>query len=96
MDRPEDYRWCSLAYHVQTGNKDDFLSLDFGLTAFGEWDAKTRFQYYRRYVYENGSQSASKGVPLAPPLVDREAQKGLPSRPWIISCIAPVTSPTVV
>jgi hypothetical protein len=30
MERPEDYRWNSLCYHIQTGNKDDFLSLDFG------------------------------------------------------------------
>ena len=75
VDRPEDYRWCSLAYQVQTGNKDDFLSLDFGLTTFVEWDATTRLQYYRRYVYENGAQPATKGAPLAPQLVDTEAQK---------------------
>ncbi len=30
VDRPEDYRWNSLGYHVQAGNKDNFLSLDFG------------------------------------------------------------------
>ena len=30
VKRPEDYRWNSLGYHVQTDNKDDFLSLDFG------------------------------------------------------------------
>ena len=30
VDRPEDYRWNSLGYHIQTGNKDNFLSLDFG------------------------------------------------------------------
>jgi hypothetical protein len=28
--RPEDYRWNSLGYLVQTDNKDGFLSLDFG------------------------------------------------------------------
>ena len=75
VERPEDYRWCSLAYHVQTGNTDDFLSLDFGLATFSNGDATTRLQYYRRYVYENGAQPAMKGVPLAPQLVDREAQK---------------------
>jgi len=26
VQRPEDYRWCSLAYRVQQGNKDGFLS----------------------------------------------------------------------
>ncbi len=34
-EKPEDYRWCSLGYHMQTNNKDDFLSLDFGLREFG-------------------------------------------------------------
>ena len=31
VDRPDDYRWSSFGYHHQTGNKDRFLSLDFGL-----------------------------------------------------------------
>jgi putative transposase len=31
LSRPEDYRWNSLGYHVQTGNRDRFLSTDFGL-----------------------------------------------------------------
>ena len=35
VERPEEYRWNSLGYHIQTGNKDDFLSLDFGLIEFG-------------------------------------------------------------
>jgi hypothetical protein len=29
VDRPEDYRWNSLGYHLQTQNKDQFLSTDF-------------------------------------------------------------------
>ena len=28
--RPEQYRWNSLGYHVQTNNQDSFLSADFG------------------------------------------------------------------
>jgi putative transposase len=55
VDRPEDYRWNSLGYHVQTGNKDDFLSLDFGLKEFGVVDTEERLQRYRRYVYEAGA-----------------------------------------
>ena len=81
VERPEDYRWCSLAYHVQTGNKDAFLSLDFGLTVFGEWDATTRLRYYRRYVYENGAQTGTQGAGLDPKLVDRETQKGFALTP---------------
>ncbi|MGE0827480.1 MAG: transposase [Candidatus Binatia bacterium] len=78
---PEDYRWCSLAYHVQTGNKDDFLSLDFGLGVFGNWDTQTRLRYYRRYVYENGAQPAMKGALIDPKRMDKEAQKGFALTP---------------
>ena len=54
VDRPEDYRWNSLGYHIQTGNKDEFLSLDFGLKEFGVVDTEERLKRYRRYVYEAG------------------------------------------
>ena len=30
VSRPEEYRWNSLGYHVQTNNRDHFLSTDFG------------------------------------------------------------------
>jgi hypothetical protein len=55
VDRPEDYRWSSIGYHVQTGNKDKLLSMDFGLKEFGELNPKERFRRYRRYVYEVGA-----------------------------------------
>jgi REP element-mobilizing transposase RayT len=73
VERPEQYRWNSLGYHIQTGNKGNFLSLDFGLIEFGPGgirsavsrefhrasvlDAKERLKHYRRYVYEAGSLS---------------------------------------
>jgi hypothetical protein len=55
VDRPEQYRWNSIGYHIQTGNEDNFLSLDFGLIEFGVLDARERLKHYRRYVYEAGS-----------------------------------------
>jgi hypothetical protein len=55
--RPEDYRWNSLGYHVQTGNKDNFLSTDFGLKEFNVKGKKERIRRYRRYVYEAGAVS---------------------------------------
>jgi len=71
VDRPEEYRWNSLGYQIQTGNKDNFLSLDFGLKEFGpgeirsavtselHWasalDSEERLKRYRRYVYEAGA-----------------------------------------
>ena len=55
VDRPEDYRWNSLGYHVQTGNQDNFLSTDFGLREFNVKSEKERIRSYRRYVYEAGA-----------------------------------------
>ena len=55
VDRPEDYRWNSLGYHVQTENKDNFLSTDFGLKEFNIKNRKERIRQYRRYVYEAGT-----------------------------------------
>ena len=55
VQRPEDYRWNSIGYHIQTGNKDKFLSLDFGLKEFGVVNTEERLKRYRRYVYEAGA-----------------------------------------
>ena len=64
VDRPEKYRWNSIGYHIQTGNKDNFLSLDFGLKEFGVVDSEERLKRYRRYVYEAGALGRS-GNPTA-------------------------------
>lgn len=64
VSRPEEYRWNSLGYHIQTGNKDDFLSLDFGLKEFGILNAEERLNSYRRYIYEPGALDRS-GKPNA-------------------------------
>jgi len=61
VKRPEEYRWCSLGYHSQTGNTDDFLSTDFGILEFNDVDEKERFRRYRRYVYEAGALARSDG-----------------------------------
>jgi hypothetical protein len=55
VDLPEQYRWSSLGYHVQTNNQDNFLSTDFGLKEFSVKNLKERIRRYRRYVYEAGS-----------------------------------------
>ena len=46
---------------MQTGNKEDFLSLDFGLKEFGVKASKERLRRYRRYVYEAGAIKRSDG-----------------------------------
>ena len=55
VERPEQYRWNSLGYHIQTNNKDNFLSADFGLKEFYVKSEKERITRYRRYVYEAGA-----------------------------------------
>jgi len=60
VNRPEEYRWNSLGYHLQTRNKNNFLSLDFGLQEFGILDAEEQLRCYRRYVYEAGAVDRSE------------------------------------
>jgi len=54
VKKPEEYRWCSLGYHVQTKNFGRFLSTDFGLREFSLKGEKVRLAHYRRFVYEKG------------------------------------------
>jgi len=61
VKRPEDYRWCSLGYHVQTGNKGNFLSLEIGLKELSVSSRKERLRRYRRYVYEAAALKRSRG-----------------------------------
>ena len=57
VKKPEDYRWCSLGYHVQTGNRDGFLSLNFGLACLRSNNPEERLKNYREFVYEKGGIS---------------------------------------
>jgi hypothetical protein len=65
VEKPEEYRWNSTGYHVQTNNKDRFLSLDFGLKEFNVVDADERLRLYRKFLYEKGSNTAEKGSQIA-------------------------------
>jgi putative transposase len=60
VERPEEYRWNSLGYLVQTNNQDKFLSTDFGLKEFNVKSEKERIRSYRRYVYEAGAVDRSE------------------------------------
>ena len=75
VGRPEEYRWNSLGYHLQTGNKDGFLSLDFGLTSVSGQSKKQRLALYRQYVYEKGSLSTKKGKTIDAGIVKKESRK---------------------
>jgi hypothetical protein len=58
VKRPEDYKWNSLGYHVQTGNKGDLLSVDFGMKEWNEHKPKEIVRKYREFVYETGAVDA--------------------------------------
>jgi len=76
---PEQYRWCSLGYHIQTDNKGDFLSTDFGMKAFNVTDEKERIRRYRRYVYEAGALNRpdkGKAQVIDKKTVEKERKKG--------------------
>ncbi len=75
VECPEDYRWCSLGYHVQTQNKDNFLSLDFGLVEFGEKNEKERLRLYRKFVYETGAINKGKGKQISTDVLEKERKK---------------------
>jgi hypothetical protein len=75
VKKPEDYRWSSMGYHVQTKNKDNFLSLDFGLKEFGELDENERFRRYRRFVYETGAIDSGKGARINAKTVTKERKR---------------------
>ncbi|WP_027183068.1 transposase [Desulfovibrio inopinatus] len=72
--RPEDYRWCSIGYHLQTDNYDDFLSLDFGLTDWDIDDIVERRRLYREFLYETGILESPKGRSLQADLAERARQ----------------------
>jgi hypothetical protein len=79
VSRPEQYRWNSLGYHIQTNNQDRFLSTDFGLKEFGVKSKKERIKRYRRYVYEAGAldrPDQMRPQVIDPKLIAKERKKG--------------------
>ena len=62
VQRPEDYRWCSLAYRIQQGNKDRFLSFS-GLFEFEDHEKNENelLRQYRSFVYEVGGEIEKPG-----------------------------------
>lgn len=76
IGRPDDYRWSSLGYHYQTGNKNQFLSLDFGLVGDEEITIKDRLAKYRSFVYEVGSLKADRGKNIDQQIVASEGKNG--------------------
>ena len=75
VEKPEDYRWNSIGYHLQTNNADQFLSLDFGLTEFGVLDSTERLRRYRKFLYEKGSIGTVQGKRIDEKIVEKEQDR---------------------
>ena len=76
VERPEEYRWCSLAYHIGAGNKDRFLSTDLGVEAFTNKGYRERIGLYREYVYEKGGISDGSVGAIPQEVLEEEREKG--------------------
>ncbi|WP_045214903.1 transposase [Desulfonatronovibrio magnus] len=76
VKKPEDYRWCSLGYHTQTGNKDGLLSMDFGMKEWNEFNPSEIVRKYRQFVYETGAVDAGKGKAMDKKIVEKARKKG--------------------
>ena len=72
VKRPEDYRWCSIGYHVQTGNKDGFLSSDLGMSEFGVADSATQLRKYREFLYHVGAIEKRGKARITKKVLDEE------------------------
>jgi len=73
-ERPESYRYCSLGYHLRTGNRDGFLSL-----SLSELDSPSEspLTLYRRFVYGSGrirSGVDRRGIPEE--MIQQEESRG--------------------
>jgi REP element-mobilizing transposase RayT len=75
VKRPEQYRWCSLGYHIQTGNRDGLLCVDFGMKEWGECEPSEIVRKYRQFVYETGAVDTGRGKPMDPKIVKKERKK---------------------
>ncbi|UCH95643.1 MAG: transposase [Candidatus Aminicenantes bacterium] len=57
VERPEDYRWCSMGYRIHTNNKGNFFSFDgvFSESDLRQLSKKELIQEYRYFVYKCGN-----------------------------------------
>ena len=76
VKRPEDYRWSSLGYHVQTNNAEAFLSVDYGLEGADKESERERLKRYREFVYEKGALGSDEGHRLDESVLRKARKKG--------------------
>lgn len=66
VQRPEDYRWCSMSYLARRNNAGGLLTPDFGLADWsapdgGEAPLRERLRRYRAFLYELGVLESPRG-----------------------------------
>ncbi|VFQ46434.1 transposase [Desulfoluna butyratoxydans] len=76
VSRPEDYRWCSIGYHMQAGNTDGFLSSDFGMPDVPKSDGVSQIRTYREYLYHLGAIEKRGAAKISKEVLDAEAAEG--------------------
>jgi len=77
VKRPEEYKWCSLGYHVQTGNKDDLLCVDFGMKEWNEFESGEIVRKYREFVYETGAADGGRWSVVGGQWEERRGKRGI-------------------
>ena len=53
-------------------NRDDLLSIDFGLQEWNELDPREIFHHYWQFEYETGAVDVGKGASIDQKEVDKE------------------------
>ncbi|WP_462325921.1 transposase [Desulfoplanes sp.] len=86
VKRPEQYRWCSLGYFVQTNNREDMLSMDSGMKEWGEHEPARIMRKYRQFVYETGAVDTGKGKPMDAKIVKKERKKNFELKRFELFC----------
>lgn len=76
VEQPEEYRWCTLGYLVQSKNKGKLLSLEFGVERLNKLSFKKRLAAYREFVYEIGALISDKGKSIEPEILEKQRKKG--------------------
>jgi len=62
VDKPEDYRWSTLGYLVQRGNKDGLIDLNLGMHEWNGFNPSEIIRKYREFVYETGAAGRGQGA----------------------------------
>jgi putative transposase len=75
VERPEEYRWSGIGYHVQTGNAGGLLSVNYGLRDGKELNESENLAHYRKFLYETGALDKN-GIKIKEQILEKERSRG--------------------